>query len=51
LFVNADGNYTADSFEILVNETTKFSGDGDYELARHLTGKRVGTCPAAAAKG
>jgi hypothetical protein len=29
----------------MVNETTKILGDGYYELASHLTGKRVGTCP------
>ena len=51
LFVNADGNYKADSFDVMVTAATKFSGDGDYDLARRLTGKRVGACPAPAAKG
>ena len=50
-FVNADGNYKADSFDVMVTAATKFSGDGDYDLARRLTGKRVGACPAPAAKG
>jgi hypothetical protein len=51
IYVNADGNYKADSFEVLVTAASKFSGSGDYELARHLTAKRVGACPAGAAKG
>jgi hypothetical protein len=51
LFVNADGNYKADSFDVMVTAATKFSGAGDYDLARRLTGKRVGACPAPAAKG
>lgn len=51
LYVNADGNYKADSFDVMVTAATKFSGDGDYDLARRLTGKRVGACAATAAKG
>lgn len=46
IYVNADGNYKADSFDVMVTAATKFSGSGDYELARRLSGKRVGACPA-----
>lgn len=46
LYVNADGNYKADSFDVMVTAATKFSGSGDYELARRLSGKRLGACPA-----
>ena len=41
-----DGNFKADSFEAKVNTATYFAGDGDYELTRSFTGKRVGDCPA-----
>lgn len=51
LSTNADGNYTADGFEIIVTTASAFAGSGDYSLARHLTGKRVGACPAASANG
>ena len=49
--VNADGNYKADSFEILVTSASKFAGSGDYDLTRHLAAKRIGACPPSAAKG
>lgn len=42
----ADGNFTADGFEAIVTVATAFSGDGDYNLTRTLTGRRVGDCPA-----
>ena len=45
----ADGNFTADGFEAVVTVGTAFSGDGDYNLTQHLTAKRVGECPPAAA--
>lgn len=41
----ADGNFTADGFEAIVTVGTAFSGDGDYNLVRKLTAKRVGDCP------
>ena len=43
-----DGNFTADSFTGKVLTATYFTGSGDYELSRTITGKRVGECPAAA---
>lgn len=43
-----DGEFTADSFTGKVLTATYFSGPGDYELARTVTGKRLGDCPAAA---
>ena len=46
----ADGSFTADGFEAVVTVGTSFSGDGDYNLTRKLTAKRVGDCPAEGAK-
>lgn len=43
-----DGNFTADSFTGKVLTATYFTGSGDYELTRTITGKRVGDCPTAA---
>ena len=40
-----DGNFKADSFEAKVTTATYFAGDGDYDLTRSFTGKRVGDCP------
>lgn len=45
-----DGNFTADSFTDKVMTATFFSGSGDYEMTRTMTGKRVGECPSASAK-
>lgn len=45
-----DGEFKADSFEAKVITSTYFTGSGDYELTRNLTGKRVGECPAAEPK-
>lgn len=44
-----DGSFTADAFTAKVTTGTSFYGDGDYQLVRELTGKRVGVCPASAA--
>ena len=44
-----DGNFKADSFEAKVSTATYFAGDGDYELTRSFTAKRVGDCPAESA--
>jgi hypothetical protein len=43
-----DGDFKKDSFEAKVLGSTSFSGSGDYEMARTVTAKRVGDCPAAA---
>ena len=51
VFVNADGNYKADSFEAVVVAASAFSGTGDYNLTRRLTARRIGACPGSAAKG
>ena len=45
-----DGDFKADSFEAKVKTVTYFEGSGDYQMTRTMTGKRVGECPAAAAK-
>ena len=41
-----DGNFTADGFTGEVMTATYFTGTGDYELTRTITGKRVGECAA-----
>ena len=51
LYPNADGNYTADGFEVLASASSQFSGTGDYALTRHIVAKRVGDCTASAAQG
>ena len=43
-----EGKFTKDSFEAKVATSTYMSGEGDYQLTRTLTGKRVGDCGAAA---
>jgi hypothetical protein len=47
--LNADGNFTADSFKVIVTAGSSFPGDGDYTLARMLDAKRLGECPAGGA--
>jgi len=43
----ADGNFSAEGFDAIVTVGTAFTGDGDYNLTRRLTAKRVGNCRAA----
>ena len=43
-----DGDFKKDSFSAKVRTATYFAGDGDYELVRSFTGKRVGECSAKA---
>lgn len=43
-----DGDFKADSFAATVRTATYYPGDGDYELVRSFTGKRVGECSAKA---
>ncbi|MCA1653230.1 MAG: DUF3617 domain-containing protein [Sphingomonadales bacterium] len=45
-----DGSFTADAFKATVTTGTSFYGNGDYQMVRELTGKRVGVCTAPAAK-
>ena len=45
-----DGSFTADTFSAKVTTGTSFYGDGDYQLVRNLSGKRIGACPPATAK-
>ena len=49
LFTNADGNFKADGFEAIVISSTSFPGQGDYDLTRRLTARRLGACPATGA--
>ncbi len=44
------GSFTADGFEGEINTLTYFNADGDYRLTRNVTAKRIGDCPAEAAK-
>lgn len=46
IYPAADGNFDAKGFEAVVTVGTAFTGDGDYNLTRRLTAKRVGNCPA-----
>jgi len=42
-----DGDFASDdSFTAKVTTTTYFSGAGDYQLTRTVSGKRTGDCPA-----
>ncbi len=50
LYPNADGNFTADGYKAIVTVASSFPGNGDYNLTRTLTAKRVGNCPAGGAK-
>lgn len=45
LYSAADGKYSADGFEALVNMSTSFSGAGDYQVTRRVTARRTGDCP------
>ena len=45
-----DGSFTADSFTGKVMTATYFQGNGDYEMTRTVTARRVGDCPAAPAQ-
>lgn len=45
------GKFTGQGFTATVNTGTYFAGAGDYAMRRSMTAKRVGNCPAAAAKG
>ena len=48
--LNADGNFTADSFKVIVTAGSSFPGDGDYTLTRMLNAKRLGDCPSGGAR-
>ena len=43
------GSFTADGFEGEINTLTYFYAEGDYRMARKITAKRIGDCPAAGA--
>ncbi len=47
--LNADGNFTADGYKVIVTAGSAFPGDGDYTLTRMLNAKRLGACPAGGA--
>lgn len=44
------GSFTKDGFEGEINTLTYFYADGDYRMTRKVTAKRLGDCPAQAAK-
>jgi hypothetical protein len=41
-----DGTFKGDSFDAQIVTGTVFATDGDYQMTRTLTGRRVGDCPA-----
>lgn len=43
-----DGNYTADTFEVVAAIGSYFAGSGDYTMNQRITGKRLGDCAPAA---
>lgn len=47
LNVTVNGNYTADSLEVVVDSASMLSGSGDYQLREKVAGRRTGNCPAA----
>ncbi len=49
--LNADGNFTADGYKVIVTAGSSFPGDGDYTLTRMLNARRLGACPAGSAAG
>jgi hypothetical protein len=41
---SVNGKFTADGFEATVETGTYFTGAGDYQMRRQMTGKRTGDC-------
>ncbi len=51
LMMVVDGDYKADSFEGTVTTTTFFPGEGDFQMNRKISGRKVAdTCQAAETK-
>lgn len=48
VMVNAEGHYTADTFDGTATTTTALYSDGDVVFTRKLSAKRTGECQAAA---
>lgn len=40
----ANGRYTADSFEVQLDTSSRLSGSGDYQMRAKATGRRLGNC-------
>ena len=40
----ANGRYTANSFEVQLDTSSRLSGSGDYQMSAKVTGKRLGDC-------
>jgi hypothetical protein len=49
--VTVDGNYDANSFEVVSAIGSYFKADGDYSMNQRLKGKRLGECTAPTASG
>ena len=45
-----NGSFSKDAFEGNVTTLTYFVDDGDYRMARKITARRIGDCPAGAAE-
>ncbi len=40
----ANGRYTADTLEVQLDTSSRFSGAGDFQMREKATGKRLGDC-------
>lgn len=47
LNVTVNGNYTADTLDVVADSASMLSGSGDYQMRAKVTGRRTGDCPAA----
>ena len=39
-----NGQYTADTLDVIVDSASMLSGSGDYQMSAKVTGKRLGDC-------
>ena len=46
VLLTVNGTTTAEGFDAEVGTTTYFNAEGDYQMTRTVTGRRVGDCPA-----
>ena len=46
LNVTVNGNYTADTLEVVADSASMLSGSGDYQMRAKVTGRRTGDCAA-----
>jgi hypothetical protein len=48
--MSMEGSYTAQTIDATMSMTTSVVAQGDMKMSSQLTGKRLGDCPAGAAK-